>query len=77
MNEINVLSSIIYAAQFSIAATIICIGVIVLAVTAIALNQLFHKYWLPVNVFKWINENIKQDDTSKKKVPPTLNNEKN
>jgi len=67
MNE-NTLSGIIYAAQFSVAATIICIGVMVLAATAIALNQLFHKYWIPVNLFKWINESLKQDDPSKKKV---------
>jgi hypothetical protein len=66
MNE-NVLSSIIYAAQFSVAATIICIGVMVLAVTAIALNQMFHRYWIPVNLFKWINESLRQDDPSKKK----------
>ena len=76
MNE-NTLSGIIYAAQFSVAATIICIGVMVLAVTAIALNQLFHKYWIPVNLFKWINESLKQEDPSKKKIPPTLDNGKN
>ena len=75
MNEITVLSSIIYAAQFSVAATIICIGVMVLAITAIALNQLFHKYWISVNLFKWINESLKQDDPSKKKV--TQDNGKN
>lgn len=76
MNE-SILSGVILAAQFSVAATIICIGIIVLALTAIALNQLFHKYWLPVNVFKWINENLKQDDQPKKKVSPTLDNGKN
>ena len=76
MNE-NVLASIISAAQFSVAAVIACIGIMVIAATAIALNQLFHRYWIPVNVFKWINENMKQDEPSKKKVPPTLDHGKN
>lgn len=76
MNE-NVLSSIIFAAQFSVAAVIVCVGTIVIAATAIALNQLFHRYWIPVNVFKWINDSLKPDEPSKKKVPPTLDHGKN
>jgi len=66
MNE-NVLSGIIYAAQFSVAATIICIGILVLAATAIILNQLFNKYWIPVNLFRMINDALKPEDPSKKK----------
>jgi hypothetical protein len=67
MNE-SVLSTVIYAAQFSVAVTILCIGIVVVALTAVALNQLFHKFWIPVNLFKWINESLKQDDASKKKA---------
>ena len=67
MNE-SVLSTVIYAAQFSVAVTILCIGIVVIALTAVALNQLFHKFWIPVNLFKWINESLKQDDASKKKA---------
>ena len=76
MNE-SVLSSVIFAAQFSVAATIVCIGVIVVALTLVALNQLFHKYWIPVNLVKWINESLKPDETVKKKIPPTIDNGKN
>jgi hypothetical protein len=49
MNE-SVLSGIIFAAQFSVGAVISSVGILALAGTFIAVNRLFHMFWIPTNL---------------------------
>ena len=71
MNE-SVLSSIIFAAQFSVATIIASVGVLILAVTAIALNRLFHTFWIPTNFFQWVSNFLNDKNTTQKRLDPVL-----
>lgn len=60
MND-SVLSGIIFAAQFSVGAVISSVGVLTLAGTFIAVNRLFHMFWIPTNlvqkVYNFLGDN--------------------
>lgn len=71
MNE-SVLSSIILAAQFSVATIIASVGVLILAITAIALNRLFHTYWISTNFMQWITNVLNDKAAVPKKLDPVL-----
>ena len=71
MNE-SVLSSIIFAAQFSVATIIASVGVLIVAVTAIALNRLFHTFWIPTNFVQWLTNFINDKGAAQRKIEPTV-----
>jgi hypothetical protein len=60
MNEFAI-TGIIMAAQFSVTAVIWAVSVLVLVLMVIAINRLFHMFWIPTRVmqriFGFINEN--------------------
>ena len=71
MNE-SVLSGIIFAAQFSVASMVASIGILVLAVTVIALNRLFHMYWIPTNFASKISNFLNDKGSAVKRQDPVL-----
>ena len=71
MNE-SVLSGIIFAAQFSVASMVASIGILVLAVTAIALNRLFHMYWIPTNFANKLSNFLNDKGSAVKRQDPVL-----
>lgn len=71
MNE-SVLSGIIFAAQFSVASMVASIGILVLAVTVIALNRLFHMYWIPTNFASKISNFLNDKGSVQRKLDPIL-----
>ena len=75
MNE-SVLSSIIFAAQFSVASVIASVGVLILAVTVIALNRLFHTFWIPTNFLQWISNFLNDKGAVQRKIEPSVKSSK-
>jgi len=71
MNE-SVLSGIIFAAQFSVATIIGSVGILILAVTVIALNRLFHMYWIPTNFTQSISNFLNDKGAVQRKLDPIL-----
>lgn len=71
MNE-SVLSGIIFAAQFSVATIIASVGVLILAVTVIALNRLFHMFWIPTNFLQKVSNFLNDKSAVTKKLDPVL-----
>jgi len=71
MNE-SVLSGIIFAAQFSVATIIASVGVLILAVTVIALNRLFHMFWIPTNFVQRVSNFLNDKGAVIKKQDPIL-----
>ena len=73
MNE-SVLSSIIFAAQFSVATIIASVGVLILAITIIALNRLFHMFWVPTNFMQKMSNFLDGKGSIPKKQDPIIPN---
>lgn len=71
MNE-SVLSGIIFAAQFSVATIIASVGVLILAITIIALNRLFHMFWIPTNFMQKVSNFLNDKSAVTKKLDPVL-----
>jgi len=71
MNE-SVLSGIIFAAQFSVATIIASVGVLILAVTVIALNRLFNMFWVPTNFLQWMTNALHDKGVAPKKLDPII-----
>ena len=69
MNE-SVLSGIISAAQFSVGAVISAVGILALAGTFIAVNRLFHMFWIPTNLAQKIVGFINENGAAVKKPEP-------
>ncbi len=74
MNE-SVLSGIIFAAQFSVATMIGSVGILILAITFIALNRLFVMFWIPTNFLQWITNTLNDKAAVPKRLDPLFEND--
>ena len=72
MNE-SVLSGVIFAAQFSVAAIISAVGILVLAGTFIAVNRLLHMFWIPTNLVQKLFNLLNDKGAASKRTEPTVN----
>lgn len=72
MND-SVLSGVIYAAQFSVAAIISSVGILALAATFIAVNRLLHMFWIPTNLVQKMYNFLGDKGAANKRTEPTAN----
>jgi hypothetical protein len=57
-------SEVIQAANFVTSSILVCLGVILIIVTLLIINNLFSKYWRPVKVFTYIAAKISAEDAA-------------
>jgi len=67
----SVLSGVIFAAQFSVAAIISAVGILALSATFIAVNRLFHMFWIPTNMVQRLF-NLLNEKGAVKRTEPTV-----
>lgn len=72
MND-SVLSGVIYAAQFSVAAIISSVGILALAATFITVNRLLHMFWIPTNLVQKMYNFLGDKGAANKRTEPTAN----
>ena len=68
----SVLSGVIFAAQFSVAAVIGSVGILVLAATFIAVNRLLHMFWIPTNMVQKLFNLLNEKGAASKRTEPTV-----
>jgi len=45
---------IVGAAEFLVGSVLVCLGILVISATAVALNRLFTRYWHPIKIFSYV-----------------------
>ena len=63
-NITGVGSEVIQAANFVTSSILVCLGIILIIVTILIINNLFSKYWRPIKVFTYIAAKISAEDAA-------------
>lgn len=65
LETISVLGSeVVQAANFVTSSLLVCLGIILIIVTILIINNLFSKYWRPIKVFTYIAAKISVEDAA-------------
>jgi hypothetical protein len=57
-------SEVIQAANFVTSSILVCLGIILIIITILIINNLFSKYWRPIKVFTYIAAKISAEDAA-------------
>ena len=71
-SEILEPSNAMLAANFLSSSILVCLSILIIAATILALNNIFVKYWKPIRVFTFVPVNDATGEMVERKTEPKL-----